>query len=124
MSIDTLTTITHYDKELIDSGSFLTFGEGESVLTLSYKNDYVYINFNIINNDSGNRNKITSKIIPPDSVELLIENYSLLFGNTSIGPVKLGKLAGSDLYIVMIVEGTKSKGTKLITYSLYVGGGS
>lgn len=114
------TTITYQNKRLIASDTFFTFGVGETNLLLEYKGDHVKFIFNIVNDDSENKNLITSRVSLPDTLNITIQNYKMVMGNTVIGPTKLGEIAEQSFFMLLTVCGVMSDGSKLITYSLYV----
>ena len=114
------TTITYEDKLLIASGSFFTFGTGETKLLLEYKGDNVKFIFDVVNDDTEHKNLISSQVCLPDTLKITIKNYRMVMGNAVLGPIKLGEIAGQSFFMLLTVQGAKSDGSKLITYSLYV----
>lgn len=113
-------TVTYKDKRLIASGTFFTFGEGETALLLEYKSDSIRFVFDVVNDESEHRNVITSRVALPDTMKITIQNYRMVMGNAVLGPVKLGEIAGQTFFMLLAVRGAKSDGSKSITYSLYV----
>lgn len=116
------TAITHGNRRLIASGTFITFDEGESKLELTVENDRVEIIFNVVNDESEIRNDITGQVELPDKFRVAIRNYRQVMGSPMVGPVALGKIAGRPFYLLFSVLGAKSHGAKIITYSVYVEG--
>lgn len=114
------TVITHGNRSLIASGTFITFDEGESRLELTVEDDRVEIIFNVINDGSDIRNNIIGQVELPDKFRVVIQNYRQVMGNPMIGPVALGQIAGRPFYLLFTVRGTKNDGSKIITYSVYV----
>lgn len=113
-------TVTYQNKLLIASGMFFTFGEGETNLLLEYKGDRLKFVFDVVNDESENRNSISSQIALPDTLKVTIRNYRMVMGNAVLGPVELGEIAGESCFMLLTVRGAKSDGSKSITYSIYV----
>lgn len=113
-------TISYQNKRLIASGTFFTFGEGETNLLLEYKDDSIRFVFDVVNDESEHRNAISSRIALPDTLKVTIRNYRMVMGNAVVGPVELGVIAGESIFMLLTVRGAKSDGSKSITYSIYV----
>ncbi|MDH5711933.1 MAG: hypothetical protein OEZ15_09755 [Gammaproteobacteria bacterium] len=113
-------SITYQNKRLIASGTFFTFGEGETTLLLEYKNDYIKFVFDILNDESEHKNVISSRVVLPDTLRVTIQNYRMVMGNAVVGPTELGEMAGTSVFMLLSVRGAKSDGSKGITYSIYV----
>ena len=113
-------TITYQNKRLIASGTFFTFGEGETNFLLEYKGDSIKFVFDVVNDESEHRNSINSLIALPDTLKVTIRNYRMVMGNAVVGPVKLGEIAGESFFMLLTVRVAKSDGSKSITYSIYV----
>ncbi len=105
-------TITYENKRLIASGSFFTFGVGETNLLLEYKGDSIKFVFDVVNDESEHKNAISSQIALPDTLKVTIRNYRMVMGNAVVGPVKLGEIAGEGLFMLLTVRGAKSDGSK------------
>lgn len=118
------TRITHGNRKLVASGTFVTFGEGESRLELTVDDDRVEIIFNVLNDASEIKNDITGQVELPDKFRVAIRNYRQVMGNPLVGPVALGKIAGKPFYLLFSVRGARNDGSKIITYSVYVEGGN
>lgn len=116
------TIITHGNRRLIASGTFITFDEGESKLELTLEDDRVEIIFNVVNDESDIKNNITGQVELPDKFRVVIRNYLQVMSYPMIGPVALGKIANRPFYLLFSVRGAKSDGSKIINYSVYVEG--
>ena len=118
--MSTSVTITHGNRRLIASGTFITFDKGESILELVVDDDRVKIIFDIINDSSDLRNDITGQVELPDKFRIFIRNYRQVMGNPMVGPVALGRIADHLFFLLFSVRGAKSDGSKIITYTVYV----
>jgi hypothetical protein len=87
---------------------------------LEYDGDCVNFIFDIVNASGEPKNDISSRVLPPDTLRVTIRNYNLMLGNTVLGPVALGEIAGHRFHLLLYVKGARSKGSKLITYRIYI----
>ena len=113
--------ISHGNKVLVESGVFLTMGEGITSIKFEHKDDHVNIDINvIIDNSIADHNSAEIFTKNQDTLELKLINYKQLMGNPALGPYKVGTVAGDYLYVIFRVSGTKHDITKEITYSFYI----
>ena len=105
--------ITSAGKEIISSGSFMTFDTTGGEIAVQN----LVIKFRFFTDTNGIR--MDNKV---DGVSLCVNlyNFNNVMGTSTTVPMEIGKLMGRRLFLGFHVNGLDS-GLKLINYTLYLG---
>lgn len=114
--------VSYADKELLSGGSFITFGDEETVLLLELADDHLRFAFQVQEAIEKQPNSIEQRATASDALKVTFYNPSLPFagGTHMLNPIEVGTIAGRRLwYSLRVVPLAGSKSADVV-YAFYV----
>jgi hypothetical protein len=120
-SADPKTTITHGDRDLVSSGSFITLGPGETAIDLSFLDDHLRLVIEFSGTEREySKQEIEASYPGEATLKLHFKNYNNPLGTHQKAPQELGTIAGRRFWLVYRVVALQGSESKHFTYSIYV----
>ena len=114
--------ISYQDKELLCSGTFITFGREQTILEIKYKTDSVKLIFEFVTSQETQGAQTRTEIVDPPALKFTLINFDSPLGTRSTVPWEIGKTLNRTIYLLCdIVDLQGSEGLKKVTYSIYLG---
>lgn len=122
MAIDNIKIkITSDDKELISSGSFFTFGEGETRIEIDYDKESLCLILNFVHSDQDKRIRKEAEVVNDTTVRITFTNYESPQGIYTAEPLRVGQLKNRPLYLIYRISQLQKSKMKHFSYSFYLG---
>lgn len=113
--------VSYANKHLIASGGFHCFDDGISRLRLTYRDDAINLDVNLISNDDQlETSKLELHPKSDDTLELRLSNYQWVNKEQTIGPIAAGEIAEQPFFIFLGISGGTASSPRRISYSIYV----
>lgn len=123
--------ITSSGKELLSSGSFMSFDEKETVLEVSRGGDHLNLIFNFIHDPNIKGYNTDFQAVGPDTLRLNLTNYKGPLGMYLKEPVEIGTFNNRRIYLNYYVTSPLSRPipteagqrikVKVVHYSIFLG---
>lgn len=119
---DKILGISYEDKEVLSSGSLITFGSGPTTLALNFGGDHLRVIMEFSGDETSyEKQKIDAKVEGPDAVRLHFINYNNPLGTFTGEPHRLGTVAGREVWLTYFIAGLQGSKSKHLTYTFFIG---
>jgi len=114
-------SIKQGDKELIATGTFLTFGSDQIELTLKYKDEIVKLLFEFVTDETSKDTGLEFQSLNTTTLKVIYKNHNHTLGSFNTEPYELGTIGNRLFYFTYFVTHINGTQRKKIDYSFYVG---
>lgn len=113
--------ITSNDKDVLCSGSVITFGLGETRFDIHHNNEELGFIINFIDEEGDDAKRRNNFEIISDTLgKLTFYNYKSSSGIYTTKPAYLGTIGNRELYLQYRIDNLESN-SKLLFYTFYLG---
>ena len=114
--------IKYNDKELLDSMTFMSFGNGETEIEFGEGKEKLKVILDFIDEEEPKEQKLQFVVIDQHTLKIMLTNWNNVLGTTFNEAVKIGSFRKRELFLILNVKKAGQKAAfREVTFSLYVG---
>jgi len=118
---DVSVVVGYEDKDVIASGSILTFGPASTVFHIKVADDHMNIAVTFADEPATpNKPNIKSEVVPPDTLRLTFVNFNSVLGGHTTKPLELGTISDRRVWFIYRVVHLQNTPTKELHYTFYL----
>lgn len=113
--------ITSDDRNLVASGTFITFPVGDSIINIDSNEEPLKFVFRFFDDETDKSTRVVPDIKSKSTLELRLFNFNNELGNFNLEPAKIGTVYNRELFFSYFINSLGATRMKKITYSFYLG---
>jgi hypothetical protein len=113
-------TIKFDDKILLSSGTFQTFGDGVTEMSIEYKKDTMYLNFKFEDNEGESKATTKAEKLGEEKGLIRFINFNSTLGAFNSEPLVLGYISDHKVWLLYEIRNLTNTDRKQFTYSIYI----
>lgn len=114
--------VSYADKELLSGGSFITFGDEETVLDIELAGDHLAFVFQVQASPDRPHNNVEQRPLGADRLKVTFFNPTQVYGSGThvLQPIEVGTIAGRRLWYTVRVTTLSGSKSVDVVYAFYV----